>query len=125
VKHSLSGVLRGAPARALHILCRSACSRAAPRAVVAVSVACVLLAVIPVLGLHVNLSASAPRGLYRTVAGRSTRGGVGGGLGEPAKRDAPTRAGYLGPGPAQPALRPCSSRRSSSPAMSWRSDPRR
>src|SRR5947208_14012438 len=44
------------------------------RAVVAASMACVLIAVIRALGLHVNLSTSAPRGLYRTVVGRTTRG---------------------------------------------------
>ena len=74
MKHALSGVLRGSLARALHVPCRSACSRTAPRAVVAVPVAGVLLAVILALGLHVNLSASAPRGLYRTVPGRPMRG---------------------------------------------------
>jgi hypothetical protein len=33
-----------------------------------------LLAEIVALGLHVNLSASAPRGMYRMVAGSPTRG---------------------------------------------------
>jgi hypothetical protein len=47
---------------------------------VAVSLAHVLLAVILALGLHVNLSASAPRGPYRAVAGTADAGRVGGGL---------------------------------------------
>jgi type IV secretory pathway protease TraF len=62
VKHAPSGVLRGSPARALHARCRSACSRTSARAVVAVSVAGVVLAVLLELGLHVNPSSSVPRG---------------------------------------------------------------
>ena len=110
MKHALSGVLRGSPARALHVACRSAYRRPAARAVVAVPVACVLLAVILALGLHVNLSASAPRGLYRMVAGRLTRGAwvV---VGVSSHSAALARArGYLIRGPyaggVQPALKP-------------------
>jgi hypothetical protein len=44
-------------------------------AVVALPVAGVLFAVILAPGLHVNLSPSAPRGLYQMVAGSPTRGG--------------------------------------------------
>jgi conjugative transfer signal peptidase TraF len=73
-------------------------------------VAGVLLVVLLTLGLHVNLSASAPRGLYRTVAGPP-------GPGEwvVACVDAQAAAlarprGYLGPGPCaggvQPVLKP-------------------
>jgi len=43
VKHSLSGVLRGSPARALHVPCRSACSRPSALVVIAVRVTGVLL----------------------------------------------------------------------------------
>src|SRR5262245_51681668 len=73
VKHAFFGVLHRSPARAVHVSCRPAWSRTAVRAVVALPVAGVLLVVILALGLHVNLSASAPRGLYQTVAGRPTR----------------------------------------------------
>ena len=44
MKHARSGVLRGSPARALQVRCRSACSRTSARAVVAVSVAGAVLA---------------------------------------------------------------------------------
>ena len=42
--------------------------------IVSLPIVSALLAVILPLGLHVNLSASAPRGLYRTGSGRPTRG---------------------------------------------------
>ena len=45
--------------------------------IVSLPILSALLAVILPLGLHVNFSASAPRGLYRTVRGRPTRGGRG------------------------------------------------
>jgi hypothetical protein len=70
MKHALSRTLRGSPARTLRARCRSACSRTPARVVVALPVAGVLVAVILALGLHVNLSASAPRGLQ---AGRLLR----------------------------------------------------
>jgi conjugative transfer signal peptidase TraF len=73
-------------------------------------VAGVLLAVILALGLHVNLSASAPRGLYRTVAGRPTRGAwVVACVSQESAAFGRAR-GYLGPGPCaggvQPVLKP-------------------
>ena len=110
MKHALSGVLRGSPARALHVQWRSACSRTAARAVVALSVAGVLVVVILAPGLHVNLSASAPRGLYRTVAGRPTRGvWVVACVSRQSAALARAR-GYLGAGPCaggvQPVLKP-------------------
>lgn len=66
----------------------------------------VLLAAILALGLHVNLSASAPRGLYRMVTGLPTRGAwvvacVS------AQSAALARArGYLGPGPCAGGVQP-------------------
>jgi conjugative transfer signal peptidase TraF len=106
VKHALSGVLRGSPARALHVSCRSACSRNALRPVVVLPTVGVLLAAILAFALHVNLSASAPRGLYRTVTGLPTRGAwvvacVN------AQSAALARArGYLGPGPCAGGVQP-------------------
>src|SRR5262249_10542628 len=94
----------------LHVPCRSACRRTAARAVVAVPVADVLLAVILALSLHVNLSASAPRGLYRTVAGRPTRGAWVVACGSPQSAAFARARAYLGPGRCaggvQPVLKP-------------------
>ena len=110
MKYVRSGVLRGSPARALHVPCRSACSRTAARAVLALPVAGVLLAVILALGLHVNLSASAPLGLYRTVVGRPTRGVWVVACVSPQSAALARTRGYLGPGPCaggvQPVLKP-------------------
>jgi conjugative transfer signal peptidase TraF len=73
-------------------------------------VASVLLAVILALGLHVNLSASAPRGLYRTVAGRPERGAWVVACVSPQSAALARARGYLGPGPCaggvQPVLKP-------------------
>ncbi len=106
MKRALSGVLRGSPARALHVLCRPACSRTVARAVLALPVAGVLLAVILALGLHVNLSASAPRGLYRTVAGEPTRGAWVVACVNPQRAALARARGYLGPGPCLGGVQP-------------------
>src|SRR5262245_6696508 len=98
VKHGLFGVLHRSPARALHVSCRSACSRTAARAVVALHVAGILLTVILALGVHVNLAASAPRGLYRTVAGGPTRGAWVVACVSPQSAAHARARGYLGPG---------------------------
>ena len=74
MKYALSGVLRGLPAPALHVRCRLACSQTSAQAVIAERIACVLVTVMLGLGLHVNVSASAPRGLYCAVTGGPTRG---------------------------------------------------
>jgi conjugative transfer signal peptidase TraF len=73
-------------------------------------VVCALLAAVLTLGLHVNLSSSAPRGLYRTAAGRPTRGDW---VVACVSRDSAVLAlsrGYLRPGPCaggvQPVLKP-------------------
>jgi len=73
-------------------------------------VAGVLLAVILVLGLHVNLSASAPRGLYRMVAGWPTRGAWVVACVNPQSAALARTRGYLGTGSCaggvQPVLKP-------------------
>ena len=70
----------------------------------------VLLAVILALGLHVNLSASAPRGLYRTVTGRPTQGTWVVACVSPQSAALARARGYLGSGPCaggvQPVLKP-------------------
>jgi type IV secretory pathway protease TraF len=92
MKHALSGVLRGSRAEPPQISWRSTRRRTTAGAVVAVPMAGVFLVLILGLGLHVNLSASAPRGLYRTVIGSPRRGGLGGGLPGPRGCSARTRA---------------------------------
>ena len=106
MKHALSGVLRGSPARALHTGCRAACTRTAACAVVALPAVGVLLAALLAFGLHVNLSASAPRGLYRMVAGLPTRGAwVVACVRLPSAALAHAR-GYLGAGPCAGGVQP-------------------
>jgi hypothetical protein len=63
-----------------------------------VPIAGVLLVATLALGLHVNLSASVPRGLPGGRRKADSRG-VADGLREPAERGGRTRRGYLGPGP--------------------------
>ena len=110
MKHALSGVLRRWPARALLVHCCSVCSRASARAVLAAPTAGVLLAVILTLGLHLNLSASAPRGLYRTVAGPPQRGAWVVVCIDPRAAEVARARGYLSAGPCpggvQPMLKP-------------------
>lgn len=71
---------------------------------------CAILAAILGLGLHVNLSASAPRGIYRLVTGPPTRGAwVAACLSAEAAALGRAR-GYLLPGPCpggvEPVLKP-------------------
>jgi conjugative transfer signal peptidase TraF len=110
VKHAHSRVLHRFPADGLHVRCRSACSRTSALAVFAVPIAGVLLVLILALGLHVNLSASAPRGLYLAVAGRPTRGAWVVACVYPHAADLARARGYLRPGPCtagvQPVLKP-------------------
>lgn len=79
------------------------------RTVGAVVIAVVLLLMILALDLHVNLSASAPRGLYRTVAGRPTRGAWVVACVDPQAASLARRRSYLRPGPCvgdvQPVLK--------------------
>ena len=80
------------------------------RAVVGVAIAGALLAVILGLGLHVNLSASAPRGLYRAVAGTPIRGAWVAACVSPEAAAIGRARGYLWPGPCvggvEPVLKP-------------------
>ena len=74
MKHGPCGILRSLRPVAAQARCIRACRRACERAVVGVALAGALLTAILGLGLHVNLSPSAPRGLYRAVTGTPTRG---------------------------------------------------
>ena len=65
-----------------------------------------VLAVILGFGLHVNLSASAPRGLYRTVAGHPTRGAWVVACVTPQAAAFARERGYLGPGPCAGGVQP-------------------
>lgn len=106
MKHALSVVLRGFPADLLHVPWPSARSLTSARMLISLPIVSVLLAVILPLGLHVNLSASAPRGLYRTISGRPTRGAwVVACVGPEAAALARAR-GYLGRGPCAGAVQP-------------------
>jgi len=89
------------------------------------SVAGVLVVVILAPGLHVNLSASAPRGLYRTGRRTADAGGVGGRLREPAERGARTRARLSRSRAVRRAASNRCSSRSSPPAgdVVWRIGP--
>src|SRR2546422_4310343 len=69
MKHAPCGVLRGLGPIATQVRCRRAYRRACGLAVVGVPLAGARIAAILGLGLHVNLSPSAPRGLYRAVTG--------------------------------------------------------
>ena len=109
MKHALSGVLRGSPARALHIRCRSVRSRTAARTVVALYAIGVRLVGIHALGLHVNLFARARRLCRMVAASRVPRGQVVVSVGHVSPALACAR-GYLGPGPyaggVQPVFKP-------------------
>jgi len=95
------------------------CSRAVPRKLrwlqcrrpfVSLAFAVAMAAVLISLGIHINLSASAPRGLYRAVAGTPLRGmWVAACVSADAAAVGLAR-GYLRPGPcpggAEPILKP-------------------
>ena len=110
VKHARFGVLRGFPVYTLHARGRSALRQTTARGVVVLPVVGAFLAAILGLGLHVNLSASAPRGLYRIVAGHPTRGAWVVACVSPQAAALARARGYLGPGPCaggvQPVLKP-------------------
>jgi conjugative transfer signal peptidase TraF len=81
-------------------------ARTAARAVVALPAVGVILALILALGLHVNLSESAPRGLYRTVAGEPTRGAWVVACVSLQSAELAHARGYLGPGPCAGGVQP-------------------
>src|SRR5213593_5310475 len=99
MKHAAYRVLRGLGPVAAQVRCRRACRRACERAVVGVPLAGALAAAILGLGLHVNLSPSAPRGLYRAVTGTPTRGAWVAACVSPEAAALGRARGYLGPGP--------------------------
>ena len=106
MKYAVSVVLRfpsgAAPSKLSWLPCR--------RAFVSLAFAVAIAGVLMSLGIHINLSASAPRGLYRAVVGTPLRGAW-------VAACVPTDAaavglarGYLRPGPcpggAEPILKP-------------------
>ena len=110
MKHGLGGVLRGLGCVAAQIRCCRGCRRTCGRAVVGVLLAGALAAATLGLGLHVNLSPSAPRGLYHAVAGTPTRGAWVAACVSPEAAALGRARGYLGAGPCiggvQPVIKP-------------------
>src|SRR5258705_8524631 len=110
MKHGLGGVLRGLGSVAAQIRCCRGCRRTCGRAVVGVLLAGALAAATLGLGLHVNLSPSAPRGLYRSVAGTPTRGVLVAACVSVEAAALGRARGYLGAGPCvggvQPLIKP-------------------
>lgn len=110
MKYAPSRVLRVLGAMPARPWDRRASRRASHRAPFTVGLVGGVVAVILTLGLHVNLSPSAPRGLYQTVAGTPVRGAW---VVACVSADAAALArarGYLWPGPCpgrvQPVLKP-------------------
>src|SRR5437773_589888 len=110
MKHALCEVLRGLTTAVAHARCRRACRRTPGRAVVGVPLAGALIAAILGLGLHVNLSPSAPRGLYRAITGTPNRGTWVAACVSPDAAALGRARGYLGAGPCvggvQPVIKP-------------------
>src|SRR5438094_10215326 len=99
MKHAPDGVLRGLGSFAAQVRCRRGCCRTCERALVGVLLAGALAAAILGLGLHVNLSPSAPPGLYRAVAGTPTRGAWVAACVSPAAAALGRARGCVGAGP--------------------------
>ena len=110
MKHVPGGVLRGLGSVAAQIRCRRGSCRTCERALVGVLLAGALAAAILGLGLRVNLSPSAPRGLYRAVAGTPTRGAWVAACVSPEAAALGRARGYLGAGSCvggvQPVIKP-------------------
>src|SRR3989454_6928066 len=110
MKHGLGGVLRGLGCVAAQIRCCRGCRRTCGRAVVGVLLAGALAAATLGLELHVNLSPSAPRGLYHAVTGTPTRGAWVAACVSPEAAALGRARGYLGAGPCvggvQPVIKP-------------------
>lgn len=110
MKHALYGVLRGVETAAVHLRRRRAYRRLDRRAAVALPIACMLAAAIPALGLHVNVSASAPLGLYRAGLGLPVRGAWVAACVRAEDAALARGRGYLLPGPCpggvEPVLKP-------------------
>src|SRR5437879_11485189 len=99
MKHAPCGVLRGLGPVAAQVRCHRACRRTCWWAVVGVPLAGALIAAILGLGLHVNLSPSAPRGLYRAITGTPNRGAWVAACVSPEAAALGRARGYLGAGP--------------------------
>jgi len=110
MKHAPCGVLRGLGPVAALVRCCRARRRTCGRAVIGVLLAGSLLAAILGLGLHVNLSPSAPRGLYRSITGAPTRGAWVAACVNPEAATFGRARGYLGAGSCvggvQPVIKP-------------------
>lgn len=110
MKHAPCRVLRGLRPGAAHAWCRRTCRRRYGRAAVGAPLASVLLAGLLGLGLRVNLSPSAPQGLYRAVAGTPTRGAWVAACVSPEAAALGRARGYLWPGSCaggvQPVIKP-------------------
>ncbi len=110
MKHARSGVLHQPAPVAVRLQCRRARRLTRGRAAVGVPLACAFLAAILGLGLHVNLTASAPRGLYRAITGTPTRDTLVVACVSPEAAALARARGYLGPGSClggvEPVLKP-------------------
>src|SRR5438445_7252036 len=106
MKHAPGGVRRGLGSVAAQVRCRRGCCRTCERALVGVLLAGALAAAILGLGLHVNLSPSAPRGLYRAVAGTPTRGAWVAACVSPEAAALGRARGYLGAGACVGGVQP-------------------
>jgi conjugative transfer signal peptidase TraF len=110
MKHAPGGVLRGLGSVAAQVRCRRGCCRTCERALVGVLLAGALAAAVLGFGLHVNLSPSAARGLYRTIAGTPTRGAWVAACVSPEAAALGRARGYLGAGSCvggvQPVIKP-------------------
>ena len=110
MKHALSGVLRDLRPFSAQVRYRRGCRRTCRRALVSVLLAGALAAEILNLELHVNLSPSAPRGLYHAVAGTPTRGAWVAACVSPEAAALGRARGYLGAGSCvgrvQPVIKP-------------------
>src|SRR2546425_3907445 len=110
MKHAPCGVLRGLGPIATQVRCRRAYRRACGLAVVGVPLAGARIAAILGLGLHVNLSPSAPRGLYRAVTGTPLGGAWVAACVSPEAAALGRARGYVWSGPCvggvQPIVKP-------------------
>src|SRR5437667_419499 len=110
MKHAPGGVLRGLGSVAAQVRCRHRCRRICGRAVVGELLVGALAAATLGLGLRVNLSPSAPLGVYRAITGTPTRGAWVAACVSAEAAVLGRARGYLGAGPCvggvQPVIKP-------------------
>ena len=106
MKYPPTEVLHEPGSVAVQLRCCRPYRRTCARAAVGVPLAGALLAAILALGLHVNLTASAPRGLYRTITGPPTRGAWVVACVNPEAAALGRARGYLGPGSCRGEVEP-------------------